>query len=132
MIWHACPTCKILVWIGIENWHLLPVGGNLTMGGPFWHPPPKQYKLLAIHIGVFDEISFIPFIFKIVLCTTFSLSKQGTCILQLIDRFREKYLVFIKWKLRKKEWILVKSWWLEYFNKSEMYVHFWSSAEKHN
>ena len=47
------------------------------------------------------------------LCTIFNLSKQGTCILQLIDRFREKYLLLKKWRLRKhcfkNEWILVRT-----------------------
>ena len=47
------------------------------------------------------------------LCTIFSLSKQGTCILQLIDSFCEKYLVLIKGRLCKhcfkNEWILLTS-----------------------
>ena len=52
---------------------------------------------------------------KTVLCTIFSLSKQGTCMLQLIDKFREKHRVLKKWRLRKhcikKEWILNKLIW---------------------
>ena len=51
--------------------------------------------------------------FKTVLWTILSLSKQGTRILQLIDRFREKYLLLKKWRLRKhcfkNEWILVRT-----------------------
>ena len=51
---------KILVWIGIEN---VARWGQLDNRRPFWHPPPNQYKLLAIHIGgeylVFVSSSFV-------------------------------------------------------------------------
>ena len=60
-------------------------------------------------------VCYSPFILKTVLCTIFSLSKQGTCIPQLIDKFGEKCLVLKKWRLRKRcfknVWILDKHVW---------------------
>ena len=77
----------------LKNWmHFRK--GNFHLIGFYWKP---VLYLKSIHF--WNNVWAI-----------FSLSKQGICILKLIDRFCEKYLVFIKNNLHKhcfkNKWIL--------------------------